>query len=273
VIGDASVRSSLRQLKQKTSSTMKSRVARFFSQAITLCVAILFSLVIPAHGDNIDTLAIANPCPDCPDIIPANKVTFPTADLIKVESPSGKDNGQVPDDNAAKLIGASAIRMKSLADTIMEIMMASQTKGRPISVVLVGHGSPGVISVGAGLRNDFDTFDEVIRGGFGGTETKFVDGVKGKVSSLTLFSCCTGFDTVGMNFLQLLSTDLGNIPVSGYNSQIKVQAKGGADDGFYAVGGDKALVRAQVVPEPSAWLLVGSGLIGFVLVRKKFNRF
>jgi hypothetical protein len=189
-------------------------------------------------------------CVSCTGI-PANKLTTPTGDLVKVAMPTTQ-NGTLED--SAMLLGTPA-RGNGMTDYLMMIMNKQTMVGAPINVVLVGHGGPGAIQIG-------DTNLD------GTTKAAFVAGAKGKVAMLTLFGCCVASGT-GPDFLQMLANDL-MAPVKAYAGKIGVAKDvSGVMDGFYVDGGNGALRTFTPVPEPATLILLISASSMLLALRRR----
>jgi len=237
--------------------TRQGWAGRFLAGA---CALALWGLTYPsAHAVPLflsgDGCAVGCPLTDA-----ANKLTVPNADLIKLQNPDSEAAGGARDAlNSAKAAFEAAGRTvvtgalnDSVQDYIDMIMDRSDALGRAISVVLIGHGAPGLIDLGD------DDLDDT-------TKPTFAQALLGKIDMITLFSCNTGAGDIGRSFGNMLASNLGRVPVMAYDSCIAIE-----NDMFFAIGGDAA--KLTFVPEPTTLVLIGMSLAGLSLRRRHYDR-
>lgn len=154
--------------------------------------------------------------------------------------------------------------------------------GTTVAPPTVDQGANGSFSIGfsdGGLSNPFDEILEFMTtlGGFlSVTATTTANTVGGPndtdFSSVTLIGPGNTITNVGET---ASSTDLNefrqvnNVPISAGTYRVRLQGTPGTENGGF--GGNVAFTAASAVPEPGTWLmmLVGFGMLGGALRRKK----
>jgi hypothetical protein len=200
-------------------------------------------------------------------------VEHPSVDLIILESPE-TDNGYIQ--NAAEILDGEK-RASSVDEAINLIKEAFTNKGnKPVSVKIVAHGNENVVSIGSGttLKPGKFLFDN------DASVNKFINELKGKVSSLTFKSCCVakGVDKPGRDHLMERLADGLGASVSAWDQEIAAVPKTTLlgitiRDGYFAldVHGKKGSI--QPVPEPtSTFSLLALGTLGAAsTLKRKLN--
>ena len=139
------------------------------------------------------------------------------ADIVIVEKPAPKYDGACDDAaDAYDDVNNNVKRVKTVDEAIQHIKDEFNKEGRKVDVVIDGHGTSGIQSVGdgsngAGTENLGDKNDKV---------RKFCKELKGTVKSLKLMGCKVGKDE---KFLQKLSNCLG-AEVSAYDKVMYSQS-------------------------------------------------
>jgi hypothetical protein len=131
-------------------------------------------------------------------------------------------------------------------DAINEINAAFVNNGnQPVRVVIVGHGSPSNISVGAGITNTEGRQLSLL---FPADVTNFTNALNGEISYLMLFGCNVGQDTA-------LQTQLANglhraggtsVTVVAFDQETMTTPPKGNQAGFYSVDVDATLQSVVV---------------------------
>jgi fermentation-respiration switch protein FrsA (DUF1100 family) len=100
-----------------------------------------------------------------------------------------------------------------VADAIGKIQEKSNSLGRPIEVLIFGHGAPGLQQVGdQGTQVLTDNNDNV---------KEFTSQLRGKVSSVHFLGCSVGAGTTGSDFLQRIADGLGGgVVVDAYDDTV-----------------------------------------------------
>ena len=192
-------------------------------------------------------------------------VEHPSVDLIILESPE-TDNGFIP--NAAQILEGEQ-RASSVDEAINLIKQAFANKGnKPVSVKIVAHGNENVVSIGSGtkeLKPGKFLFDN------DASVNKFINELKGKVSSLTFKSCCVakGVNKPGRDHLMERLADGLGATVSAWDQEITaVPPTPGKRDAYFALDVHGTKGSIQPVPEPTS--IIGSGLaLGFGALFKR----
>lgn len=166
-----------------------------------------------------------------------------TFDLVLVENPVGGDNGF---DAAAftnlKQIRAPVQKIKSVQEGIDAIVARSNRLGRPINVLIAGHGAGGTVGMGSGQGNGDDEQDKQFIGIDSEKNRDFIRGVKGKVKGVYMFGCnvATGQGKrVMKQMAQRLSDDNINCVVAGHNRLVVAWTQQGNRPGGLYVYGDR----------------------------------
>jgi hypothetical protein len=144
-------------------------------------------------------------------------------DLVLVSAnadPGGADapEGIAPQQNLAlKTAGAAFLvsEVKTIAEAIADIHTMFKAVGGPINVVLIDHGSPGVVHVGdekMGAKPPHLANLNI-----------FVGGVAGKVKDIMLISCSSAAGANGQELVDRLYVDAGMEDVKAYTGDIALR--------------------------------------------------
>jgi hypothetical protein len=241
------------------------------------------------YNDQVDDAIGQNPAAGVPkDKVGVSRLvqpnSAPMADLIVVSN-QAKEGAAANGYTAAALAtlqsqGKNVVTADSLDDAINKIMAESVKQGKPITVDLVGHGTPGTILIGS---------DTLAAKGGKMTPAQLGAALKGKVSNLNFYSCNTGQGQAGKNMAKDITTaaminSIGAFntftsaypptpqyaPVYGFNGfrrTVTWVATGQTNPGYFDVGGRG--IRGALVPEPASLVLMAMAGAAMVWVRRR----
>jgi len=180
------------------------------------------------------------------------KLTLPAADLTIISDGDPNDNGFLT--NAKKQF-PDAVKAKTVQEVVDAIKKYFNDHGmKKFEVMIIGHGRSGSIKIGTERINNAS--DGTVK------PADFQKSIDSFVSSVHLLSCNTASDPAGVQFLKDI---VSSVPiVTAYNSYVT------AADTYFDIGATGKLIKgADVIPEPSTLLLIGTGLIALAFVRRK----
>ena len=190
--------------------------------------------------------------PDGANAQAPQRITFtPVGDLALVSENDPGDNGALK--MAAEVLtkAKQKVERTSTIDDLKEkAEAASRKKGRKIDLVLVGHGEPGKVHIGAQTIGD-GTGDTI-------SVSKFQKGIDPWVRSITFVSCSTGSGAAGEKFRKEMRASIEL--VSAFDTPVTVS------DEFFD---QDALGRRLGVPEPASLALVSAALMGIAGTRRR----
>lgn len=177
---------------------------------------------------------------------PERRIPTPKADVNVVSKTEGTVAKQKAVDDAAAALtadGQTVVRADSVDEVVAAIKAAYDANGKKkVTVSLVGHGAPGRIKIGGDRIGD----------GFTISVADFQKKIDPYVSYIRIIACEAAQGTIGSKMLADLAKSIG--AASGYTVPVTVTAT-------YFDLDARATLSLALVPEPSTFLLVATGLV------------
>jgi hypothetical protein len=179
---------------------------------------------------------------------PQRTIASPNAQLLLVSNDTV--NGYSPAALATlRAEGKNVVSVSTLAEAIAAIRAESTRVGRRISVVLVGHGTPGTIRIGTQFiaNADITLPGNPVRM----TPKQFQTQIDQFADTISFYSCCTGRGPAGDAFVSDFISSLNSV---GYFKNVTSAISPGFNFGI--VGYQNVTLRGRVVTVPIYGLAV-----------------